>query len=520
MTTQVSTPTAARVGLAYREETTRGAYELETRTGTFTAVDGALNDNDITVAAAVPSKFDGLVAGHPVLINGGTLAGETRYVVAVDTSADPHVLTVNGAAFSTDTLTSITVPPSVKELVYKSGGIEDSPSYDEEAGAVISESMRYGHRVVTGFDVGFTVEDVLRIDQKFTDFVPSVMTNNNGWTAQESASRTVTIAVVAGTPDRYTVACATDGWLANVPVGAFVKMTGLVTNSAANGEPYLVTDKDTGTTGQHKITVLGPRALVAEAGVAVTFVRAKYIRDSNTYKTFHFDEFDTGVPFYRRVNGVAISGLEVSCDAEGTASANYSTVVTSDLDYNPKEGDSVSAPYHTTVTPSAIELAMVGANMIFSSSNALDGTNAAYCVTSGAWNMQERYAGLRTTKCGENAHDADNLGGYYNTNFHLNHVNLTGSASFLFVGSTSIFYDRMKRNCKSRIDLKFQEKDCDGAGKVVIFSAPEVTLSFKPSAGENDGPRKAEAEWTAARWSFTDTDGTLTEFVGQISVFE
>ena len=195
MTTQVSTPTAARVGLAYREETTRGAYELETRTGTFTAVDGALNDNDITVAAAVPSKFDGLVAGHPVLINGGTLAGETRYVVAVDTSADPHVLTVNGAAFSTDTLTSITVPPSVKELVYKSGGIEDSPSYDEEAGAVISESMRYGHRVVTGFDVGFTVEDVLRIDQKFTDFVPSVMTNNNGWTAQESASRTVTIAV-------------------------------------------------------------------------------------------------------------------------------------------------------------------------------------------------------------------------------------------------------------------------------------------------------------------------------------
>jgi len=520
MTTQVSTPTAARVGLVYREETNRGQYELETRTGTFTAVNGALNDNDITIAAAVPSKFDGLVAGHPVIINGGTLAGETRYVVAVDTSADPHVLTVDGAAFATDTLTSITIPPTVKELVYKGGGVEDSASYDDEAGAVISEDLRYGHRVVNGFDVGFSVEDSLRIDDKFNDFIPSVMTNNTGWVAQESASRTITISVTAGTPDTYQIACATDGWLDNVGIGQFIKMDGLVINASANDEPFLVTDKDTSTAGAHKITVKGPRALLAEAGVAVTFVRAKYIRDSNTFKTFQVNESDSGIPFYRRINGVAISGFEMSCDIESTATGNFTAVVTSDLDYNPKEDDTVSAPYHTTVTASSITDPLVGANMVFTTNSSTEGTTGAFCITSGSWNMQERYAGIRTTKCGTDAHNPDNLAGYYNTNFHLNHVNLTGSVTFLFVGNSVKYYDRMKRNCKSRIDLKLQEKDCAGAGKLVIFSAADVTMSFAPTAGENDGPRTAEAEWTAAKWTGTDSDGTSVSFCGQISVFE
>lgn len=516
MTTQVSTPSAARVGLGYIEETDRGQFQYETRTGTFICVDAGTT---ITNASS-EGYFDGLAVGQPVTFVGGTLAGTTRNITAIDLVSDPNVLTVDGANFSTDTTTSIKVYPTIQELSYKSGGFEDSASYDDEAGAVVSESLRYGHRVINGFDLSGSVEDSLRLDQKFFDFVPSVMTNNAGWAAQEVQSGiTADIAVVAGAPDTYSITNAVDGWLDNVRVGHFIKFDGAVTNSAANGEPFIVMDKDTTVSGSHAIKVLGSRALVAEAGATLDFTRARTIRDSNTFKTFQFVEFDSGIPFYRRFNGVAVGGLEVSADNESTATGNFSLINTADMDYSPKEGKA-GVPFHSTVTSATLPDPLVGANMVFMLSQADENINEAYAVTSSSWNMQERYASIRTTKTGADAHDVNNLGGYYPTNFHFNHVNLSGSATFLFLGKTTKFYDRMKKNCKSRIDMKLQEKSCSGGGKVVIFSAPEVTMSFAPSQGENDGARTAEAEWMAAKWTNIDSDGTVDECCAQISVFE
>lgn len=512
MTTQTVTPSAARVRLTYVEETTTGQIPYVTRTGTFTAVDAG---KTITAAAA-GNKFDGLVAGHSVTLNGGSLDGEVRTVLSVNISADPHVLTFSdGANFSTDTLTSITVPPTMQELIYQGGGLSTTIENDDDAGNAIRADLRKGHRKLTGITHELSVEGKLSLNQQFFDFVPSVMTNNTGWTSQyTSGSLTLTVAVVAGTPDTYTVTCSTDGWLDNIEVGHFVKLTGLVLNAAANGEPFLVTQKNTQTTGQHKITIENGRALVGEAGVAgCTISRAKYIRDSNTFKSFMVAEDDEGVPFYRRVNGVLVGGMEVSSESSGTGTCNFTMTPSGNGDWSPKADGLVAAhPFHATVTPMDMKDVMVGANMVFRYNSGI------MAIQTGSFSVQDRYEAVRETKSGVGADDPSDLSGYYPSQFFMKRMGITGTANMLFT-STSL-YDKMLADCTGRIDLKFQEKDCSGTGKIVIFSCPSVKFEFKPSAGATDAVRTAESNWVAGEWVFTDADSVRHSMMGQISVFE
>jgi len=510
MTTQAARPSAARVGMAYAEETTFGQIPYVTRSGSYTAVDASAT----ITAAASGNKFDGLVAGHTITLNGGSLDGETRAVVSVNTSADPHVLTVDGANFSTDTLTSITVPPTMRRVTYKGGGLANSVERDEESGAVIQPNLRYGHGKITGLGTELSVETNLSLINQFWDFTKSVMTNNTGWVAQTSASRTVTTSVVVGPPDTYFITCATDGWADGILPGNFVMLTGLVVNERINGVPLLVVDKNTGTAGAHKIQVECGVAILAEAGVAVTVKRAKYIRDSDSYVSFMFAQDDPGVPMYERVNGVVVSGIEVSAEKKGSVSCNFTMTPAKDHDWNPKSTDTHSGvPYYATINSLELGDTFVGANMIWRYDSGI------MAVMSGSWKVEDRYEALEETKSGEGADACSNMAGYFPSNFFVKHIKLTGSAKMLFTSTT--LFETFRNDCVGRVDLKLQEKNCEGCGKQIIFSAPSVKFSsVKPGTGALDAAREVETEWQAAEWVFTDSNAAEHRFCAQISVFE
>jgi hypothetical protein len=498
--------------MAYVEESAFGQIPYVTRAGTYTAVDAGTT----ITAAASGNKFAGLVAGHSITLNGGTLDGEVRNVVSVNTSADPHVLTLDGVNFSSDTLTSITVPPTMRAVTYKGGGLGTTVERDEEAGAVIQGNLRYGHGKITGMGTELSVEGNLSLIRQFYDWTPGVMTNNDGWVAQSSALRSVSFSVVAGPPDTYWLTCATDGWLDGILPGHFVMLSGMTTansNYAVNNVPMLVVNKNTQSAGAHKIQVACGIAMSAEAGVSVTVKRAKTLRDSNTYKSFMFAQSDEGTMF-ERVNGVLVSGLEVSCEKKGTATANFTMTPAADYDFNPKSTDTHSgAPYYGLLESLELGDTFVGANMIWRFDSGI------MAIMSGSWKVEDRHEAVEETKAGEGADSCANTAGYYPSNFFLKHMKLTGAAKMLFT-STGL-YEKFRNDCTGRVDLKLQEKNCDGCGKQIVFSAPSVKFTnVKPGTGALDAAREADAEWQAAEWVFTDADSAEHRFCGQISVFE
>jgi hypothetical protein len=266
--------------------------------------------------------------------------------------------------------------------------------------------------------------------------------------------------------------------------------------------------------GSHKIKVECGIALVAEAGVAVTVKRAKTLRDGTDYVSFMFAQDDAGVPMYERVNGIVVSGIDMSCEAKGTATCNFSMVPAKDHDWNPKSTDTHSGvPYYATLTPLTLGDTFVGANMVWRFDSGI------MAIMSGGWKVEDRYESVNVTKSGTSADSADNMSGYFPGDFFQKHIKLTGSAKMLF--TTTALYEKFRNDCVGRVDLKLQEKNCEGAGKQVIFSAPSVKFTnVKPGAGALDAAREAETEWSAAEWVFTDADGVRHAFVAQISVFE
>jgi hypothetical protein len=251
----------------------------------------------------------------------------------------------------------------------------------------------------------------------------------------------------------------------------------------------------------------------AEAGVSVTVKRAKTLRDSNTYKSFMFAQSDEGTMF-ERVNGVLVSGLEVSCEKKGTATANFTMTPAADYDFNPKSTDTHSgAPYYGLLESLELGDTFVGANMIWRFDSGI------MAIMSGSWKVEDRHEAVEETKAGEGADSCANTAGYYPSNFFLKHMKLTGAAKMLFT-STGL-YEKFRNDCTGRVDLKLQEKNCDGCGKQIVFSAPSVKFTnVKPGTGALDAAREADAEWQAAEWVFTDADSAEHRFCGQISVFE
>jgi len=482
-------------------------------TGTVTTV-----GDRISVAAGV--NFDNISAGQEVILSGFADAQNNGGfdVVSIDKTNDPYILVFNEqgemktAAGATAT---VGCPPIYQGIPVWGGSLTPTNEMDESAGQIVRDDLQVKHNLLTGLGNEGTIEGKLYAGTPVYDFLESAMTNNNGWTAQQTQSGLVlTVAVVnPGPTETYTVTAnaAGDGWTANFSVGQFIRING-AEQVGLNRNPYLkITDiNTTGGSGTHKITVENGSALTAETISSATVIRAKTLRNGTVKKTFSFlqDYYGTeGDPVRERFSHVLANGFELSTEIRNSVGLNFPLLPAGERDWNPQSDDTLPAHvYHGGLAADPVVVPYVGATTLVKEDNALRS------VESLSITVADRYEAINATK-----NDVDE-NAYYPVGSRPKPFEITGSATIQFTDTS--FMERFERQTSFSLDKLLREKD-DDTGKAFIFSIPNARLTnYSPDAAAFDAVRNLSVDFRAAEYVNTDSDGNSVSFMLQVSVFE
>jgi len=495
-------------------------------------LDGSKNDYGLPIVPAIiktgydslysnqPGIFDNISPGQQVRLSGFADSQNNGWfdVREVNDESAPYELALNYKNRMKDAPSAeatLGAPPVYIPIPLWGGGFVLSGETDESAGQIARDDLQVKHGLLTGLNNECTIEGKLYWGAPVFDLLESALTNNNGWTAQQTqAGLVLTVAVVnPGPSETYTVTAdaAGDGWTDNFSVGQFIRING-AGQSGLNRNPYLkITDISTsGGSGAHKITVENGSALTAETISSATVIRAKTLRNGTVKKTFSFLQDYSGTegdPLRERFSHVLANGFELSTEIRNSVGLNFPLLPAGERDWNPQSDDTLPAHvYHGGLAADPVVVPYVGATTLVKEDNALRS------VESLSITVADRYEAINATK-----NDVDE-NAYYPVGSRPKPFEITGSATIQFTDTS--FMERFERQTSFWLDKVLRERDDDG-GRAFIFSIPNARLTnCSPDAAAFDAVRNLSVDFRAAEYVNTDSDGNSVSFMLQVSVFE
>jgi len=480
-------------------------FSFHKRNGSIT-----INDGTTTISSpAANNPFEGLLKNQVIKFGGGTLDGEQRQVVEFNNTVDPHVLTVSGSPFTaTDAADEIWAFPILYQLPYKSGQLEVTPNFDNEANHNFNPELHPGKGLKTGIEASLSIENSLTINPILQYFLKGVLSNNS-WLPKIEQVLTISLSLEPDTPDKNMITCAADGWANDIVPGQVIKITGLVTNSVLNGCPLRVLDKDTGMPGAHRLQVIGPRIFENEADVEVTVTRLRCIKDGTDLVTFQCAENDPNLELYRNVDWATISGMSISGDVENAVTVSW-TMGPGRVRQNMASDGIEAYPYYSGLESIDPGQALAGAMMTMAISEYGGQNEEVISVTTNGIEISDRFSLERQTPSGEGAYNPRNTSGYFPSNAIIGRHNITVNLELLLNQNTTKYLRIAENECLVGMLFSFTEPVGCNSQKVqrLLVSIPSILLTeTQPSGAEENESRKMSAQGVSSGSRFVDQDG-------------